>query len=63
MKLIIGYFTLIVVLLAGLSIFANAHAASEAKAEDVPPAAELQQTNSALQPAASFGEDVTAYVI
>ena len=63
MKLIIGYFALIVVLLAGLSIFANAHAASEVEAQDVPPAAELQQTNGAAEPVAAFGEDVTAYII
>ncbi|HIG21700.1 MAG TPA: hypothetical protein EYG02_01070 [Henriciella marina] len=63
MKLIIGYFTLIVVLLAGLSIFANAHAESEAKAQETAPAAELQQTNGSVQPAVSFVEDVPAYVI
>ncbi|RIJ23733.1 hypothetical protein D1224_05595 [Henriciella barbarensis] len=63
MKLIIGYFALIVVLLGGLSIFANAHASSEVEAQDVPPAAELQQTNGVPEQTAPFGEDVTAYAI
>ena len=44
MKLIIGYFTLIVVLLASLSVFANAQASATVEAEEAVTDQALQQT-------------------
>lgn len=46
MKLIVGYFALIGVLLTGLYVFANQHASAETEVEEVETEIPLQQTSS-----------------
>lgn len=46
MKLIIGYFALIGVLLAGLYVFANQHASAETEVEEIEAEIPLQKTSS-----------------
>lgn len=62
MKLIIGYFTLIAVMLASLYVFANMQASAEADTEALPDPA-LQNTSSEAQPAPAGQSDIVAYAI
>jgi hypothetical protein len=63
MKLIIGYFTLIVVLLASLSVFANAQASAAAEAEEAVTDPALQQTPTDADASRMPENDVIAYTI
>ena len=51
MKLIIGYFALITLLLVSLSVFANLKASAEPEAEEAVPTAPIQKTSTLPAPA------------
>ncbi|WP_018148377.1 hypothetical protein [Henriciella marina] len=63
MKLIIGYFALIVVLLASLSVFANAQASARAEADEAITDPALQQAPTEADAQRLPDNDVIAYTI
>ena len=63
MKLIIGYFPLIAVMLASLYVFANMQASAEADTDEALPDPALQNTSSEAQPAPAGQSDIVAYAI